>query len=154
MEDLEQRALRTAGPVKPRLWKRYVDDVFSILKKVCTEGLLAHVNSIDDQITFTIEREVNGKLPFLDVSVRREDGGLLRTSVYRKPTHTDQLLKFDSHHATSVKSAVVHSLVNRLGTHFVEDDYEGKEAENDYINDVLSANGYPNGFVRRKKVRC
>ena len=98
--------------------------------------------------TFTIEKEVNGKLPFLDVSVRREDGGLLRTSVYREPTDTDQLLKFDSHHPTSVKSAVVHSLVNRLGTHFMEDDFEGKEAEKDYINDVLSANGYPDGFVR------
>ena len=49
-------------PVTPQRWKRYVDDVFSILKKVCTEGLLAHVNSIDDQITFTIEREVHGKL--------------------------------------------------------------------------------------------
>ena len=47
-----------------------------------------------------------------------------------------------------MKLAVVHSLVNRLGTHFAEDDFEGKEAENDYINDVLSANGYPDGFVR------
>ena len=56
MEDLEQSALWTAGPVKPQLWKRYVDDVFSIWK-MSTEGLLAHVNSIDDQITFTIERE-------------------------------------------------------------------------------------------------
>ena len=93
---------------------------------MCTESLLSHVNSIDDQITFTIEREVNGKLPFLDMSVQREDGGLMRTSVYHKPTHTDQLLKFDSHHPTSVKSAVVHSLVNCLGTHFVEDDFEGK----------------------------
>ena len=33
-----------------------------------------------------------------------------------------------------MKSAVVHSLVNRLGTHFAEDDYEGKEAEKDYIS--------------------
>ena len=52
--------------------------------KVCTESLLAHVGSIDEHITFTVEREVHGQLPFLCVAVRREDGGLLRTSVYRK----------------------------------------------------------------------
>ena len=93
MEDLEERALRSAGSVKPRLWKRYVDDVFAISKKVHTNSLLEHVNSIDEKIVFTIEREEDWKLPFLDVSVRHEDGGFLRTSVYCKPAHTDQLLK-------------------------------------------------------------
>ena len=148
MEDLEERALRSAGSVKPRLWKRYVDDVFAISKKLHTKSLLAHVNSIDEQIVFTMEREEDCKLPFLDVSVHRGEGGSLRRSVYRKPTHTDQLLQFNSHHATSAKSAVVHSLVNRLDTHFADDDIEGKEAEQDHIVEVLSVNGYPERFVR------
>ena len=80
--------MQSASSVKPRLWKRYVDDVFAISKKVHTKSLLAHVNSIDEQIVFTIEREEDGKLPFLDVSVQRGGGGSLRTLVYRKPTHT------------------------------------------------------------------
>ena len=57
-------------------------------------------------------------------------------------------MKFKSHHATSAKSPVVHSLVNRLDTHFADDDIEGKEAERDHIVEVLSVNGCPERFVR------
>ena len=37
-------------------------------------------------------------MPFLDLNVSRGVQGNLETSVYRKPTHADKYLAFDSHH--------------------------------------------------------
>ena len=38
---------------------------------------------------------VNNTIPFLDTTVKRNSDGLLTTTVYRKPTHTDQYLAYD-----------------------------------------------------------
>ena len=53
--------------LKPRLWKRYVDDIFEVVKKSSVEGLTEFLNNVDDSgsIKFTYEMELNGKLPFL-----------------------------------------------------------------------------------------
>ena len=56
MMNFERKALGTATYFEPRLWRRYVDDVFSVIKKLRIEGLLAHINSIDRNIQFTLER--------------------------------------------------------------------------------------------------
>ena len=80
--NFEKRALRLAVHFEPRLRKRYVDDVFSITKKINMERLLTHINDTDANIHFTIEREHESLLPFLDVSVKRE-GGKNKKSVYR-----------------------------------------------------------------------
>ena len=64
------------------MWKRYVDDVFSIVKRRNVNALLAHVNGMDEQIEFTMGREKEGLLPLLDVAVRRRSTGVLQTAVY------------------------------------------------------------------------
>lgn len=148
MESLESRAISTAKRFAPRLWRRYVDDVFSIVLSRNIEVLLAHVNSMDEQIEFTLEREHERSLPFLDVAVRH-NSGRLQTSVYRKDTHTDRVLNFQSHHARNAKAAVVHALLNRLDTHFAKDDSEGQDLERQRVFQTLRANGYPDRFVGR-----
>ena len=65
MEFFEELALETA-PTRPRLWKRYVDDTFCILRKGSTEELLHHLNRVRPTIKFTVEQEEDGTLPFLD----------------------------------------------------------------------------------------
>jgi len=60
-----------------------------------------------------MEMEKDDTIPFLDTSVSRVSDGLLTTSVYRKPTHTDQYLAFDSHHPQSVKRGIVKCLYDR-----------------------------------------
>ena len=47
---------------------------------------------------FIVEQEVDGPLPFLDTLLRRREDGSLDVSVYRKPTHTNWYLHFESHH--------------------------------------------------------
>ena len=46
MEDLETRALNTSQH-PPSLWKRYVDDTLTIIKKDHKDTFLDHINSID-----------------------------------------------------------------------------------------------------------
>ena len=59
-----------------------------------------------------METEKDNKLAILDTAVLREPDGRLTTSVYRKPTHTDQYL-YDSHHPQSVKRGIVNCLYER-----------------------------------------
>ena len=88
MEEFEERAIATAT-YKPKIWKRYVDDTFTVLGKDYVDGFL-HLNSQQTTIRFTMEIEKDNNIPFLDTSVSRDSNGLLTTTVYRKPTHTDQ----------------------------------------------------------------
>ena len=68
--------------------------------------LLQHLNSIEPSIQFTVERENDGKLAFLDTHVPRNINGRLETDVYRKPTHTDKYLSFYAHHPRSHKKSI------------------------------------------------
>ena len=75
--------------------------------------LAAPRNSLNASIKFTVEREQNSKLPFLDLLISRNSSGNLSFAVYRKPSHTGNYLKFDSNHPLNHKRAVVKSLVDR-----------------------------------------
>ena len=51
MEWLESEAIATAAlNCKPKLWRRYVDDVFDIIKKDSTRNLTDHLNTVDPTI--------------------------------------------------------------------------------------------------------
>ena len=92
MEDLETRALNTSQH-PPSLWKRYVDDTFTIIKKDHKDTFLDHINSIDPSINFTSEdAKEDGSISFLDILIIPDENGKLNTTVYRKPTHTDMYL--------------------------------------------------------------
>ena len=79
------------------------DDIFSILERTHVESFLRHLNSVDEQISFTIEQEQESRLPFLDVAVERFKTGHFCTTVFRKPTNLDRVLNYDSEHAASAK---------------------------------------------------
>ena len=63
-------------------------------------------NSVSDGIQFTVEREQEGKIPFLDTLIRKR-GDRVRFSVYRKPTNKDDFIHYLSAHSERTKSGVV-----------------------------------------------
>ncbi|XP_048001637.1 uncharacterized protein LOC125238369 [Leguminivora glycinivorella] len=138
-------------PWAVKLWKRYVDDVFCIMKggKQEVEQLLQYLNSIHPRTKFTYELESQHSLPFLDVKViGRVDGTL---TVYRKPTHTDRYLNALSHHHPHHLQSVVSSLVNRA---YDLCDPEYLKDELSHIQEVLRRNGYKNKkWQPRRKAR-
>ena len=116
MEKFEEEALATA-PHPPSLWKRYVDDTFVIQEEQYKNEFFQHINSLDDNIKFTAETtKADGSMPFLDTLVAPKSDGSLETTVYRKPTHTNQYLQWDSHHAITNKYSIISTLLHRAKT--------------------------------------
>ena len=78
------------------MWKRYVDDLFQIIKHNQRAPFTHHLNSIDPtgSIQFTDEPEVDQAIPYLDALVTRTRGGTMKVKVYRKKTHTGQYFNF------------------------------------------------------------
>ena len=132
--------------VEPKIWKRYVDDTFKVLGKDYVDGFLQHLNSQQPTIRFTMEIEKDNTIPFLDTSVSRDSNNLLTTTVYRKPTHTDQYLGYDSHHPQSVKRGIVKCLYDRAKHLTSKPSAISKEKK--HLSAVLVSNGYPS-FVRK-----
>ena len=141
MENFEAKALETA-PCPPSLWKRFVDDTFVILETEHKDKFFNHINAIEEKIQFTAETtKADGSIPFLDTLVTPKCDGSLSTSVYRKPTHTNQYLQWDSHHAISNKYSVINSLLHRARD--ICSNQDQLEEEQTHIDRVLSACKYP-----------
>ena len=69
------------------------------------------------------------------------------SSVYRKPTHTDQYLAYDSHHPQSVKRGIVKCLYDRAKRLVTKPSVIAGEKK--HPSSVLVSNGYPSSFVQR-----
>ncbi|XP_071500717.1 uncharacterized protein [Diadema antillarum] len=141
MQEFEATALSTYSGHKPRIWLRYVDDTFVILHDEESASFFGHINSLDKHISFTQETCKDGHLAFLDVEVHVDSNGTLSTSVYRKPTHTDQYLNFQSHHPLVHKLAVIRTLFHRADTIVHSPPEVEKEKTN--IKNALAGCGYP-----------
>ena len=147
MEYSEKRALGPELPVSFTIntWLRYVDDVLTIVKKGTRDSLLNYLNSIDPNIKFTIEpSNEQGAIPFLD-TFPRLSGNKIITSVYRKPTHMDRYLDFNSNHPKSAKCAVVRVLTDRAKN--VCSSPELLAEEMDHLGNVLKYNNYPKWMI-------
>ena len=135
MEEIEKMAIATASH-PPKWWLRYVDKSHACLRKDQVDEFHQHLNSINTNIQFTLELEdTNGQgLPFLDtINIRR--GTQLEVNVYRKPTHTDRYLNFNSHHPMCHKRSVVSSLLRR--TQNIPSTQKGKRKETRWVKAVL-----------------
>ena len=150
MEYLEQNALSNA-PI-PRFWCRLVDDAFVIHKEVNKKDFLQHINNVDPAITFTVEdNKVDGSIPFLDTIVKPEVDGGLSITVYRKPTHTDQYLHWDSHHNLSAKFSVINTLSHRAKT--VCSNPELLKKKKEHLRKALTQCKYPKWVLDKVEKR-
>ncbi|MCG8430526.1 MAG: hypothetical protein MJA29_05100 [Candidatus Omnitrophica bacterium] len=148
MEEIEELAISSASD-PPLWWFRYVDDTHTKLKRSTVEEFTAHLNTVDEDIKFTTEGEVNGGLAFLDLNTERRVDGSLKVTVYRKPTHTDQYLNFESNHPLDHKLGVVRTLHHRATT--VVSDSEDVKEEIRHVNQALGRCGYPRWALAPKK---
>ena len=117
---------------------------------------------MDDDIKWTTEGEVVKEveveglenktergLAFLDtLSVVNEDGSI-KTRVYRKETHMDQYLNFQSNHPLEHKRGVVKTLAYRART--VVSEREDRREELEHLRGALKCTGYPDWILRDLK---
>ena len=86
-----------------------------------------------------MEEEVEQRIPFLDVLVKRSEQSL-STEVFRKPTHTNRYLHFRSHHHPRVLSGIVTCLKKRAMDIC---DLVQQPTELSNLRETFQANGYP-----------
>ena len=85
---LEQYNIFNKSNINPRLYVRYVDDIFAVFdKNVNFQLYLDHIDHQHSNIKFAVEESVNNVLAFLDTSIRIK-GKNLESFVYRKSTNT------------------------------------------------------------------
>ena len=89
---------------------RYVDGILVIYNTIDSNIHIPHdFNQITPKLKFTIEKEIECKLNFLDITIQREQHSI-PTNIYRKPTTTDAIIPNDSCHPIEQKIAAIHYL--------------------------------------------
>ena len=113
MGKLEREFLRTQDKI-PRVWWRYIDDIFAIWDhgepslRVFIENLNRHHSTIKFTASWSAE-----EVTFLDTRVYLEDGQI-GTDLHVKPTDTHQYLRMDSCHPHHCKTSIPYSQALRL----------------------------------------
>jgi hypothetical protein len=140
MEQFEETALEGAK-LSPLCRFRYVDDGFAIWPHGSGKlsEFLDHLNSVHENIQFTMETERDGHLPFLDIDIYRKPDDSLGHKYYSKPTHTNLYLNSNSDHHPSNKQAVLTSLCDRESLH------NGL----DFLRTTFRQNGYSDRQIPR-----
>ena len=97
----------------PAFYHRYVDDTISKLPDlISATTFLFTLNEAHPSISFTMEIEKDGELPFLGMKIMR-NGSLLETKVHKKPNDTGLLLHFHSHVDMKYKRSLITTMLNR-----------------------------------------
>ena len=115
------------------------------------DKLTDHLNNVDEtgNLKFTYEKEQEGKIAFLDTLIVRKPDGSVKLLVYRKPTHTNQYLNFQSAHPLHHKLGVIRTLLDRKDKIVTEP--EDKIAEEEIIRSALMQCGYPQWTIDKVK---
>ena len=101
------------------------------------------LNRLYSSLSFTMEEESNGQLPFLDVLVKRGDSSFL-TSIYRKPTFTGLYLNWNYFAPKSRKLNLIRCLSYRALNICSECKIDNELRA---IRDIFRDNGYPEDVI-------
>jgi hypothetical protein len=120
---------------------RYVDDILIVYNENTTniENLLHCFNNLTPKLKFTLEKEVERKINFIDRTIHREQNSF-SIDIYRKPTFTDTIILSDSYHPEEHKLAAICYLYNRLDNNHLPPDR--RQREENLIQQILHNNGY------------
>ena len=142
MEYLEQKALSTAPNPPPNFGAGMWMTPLSSTRKPTNKASYNTSAVLTLPLGFTVEdNKEDGSIPFLDTIVKPEVDGSLSVTVYRKPTHTDQYLQWDSHHHLSAKFSVIQTLSHRAST--VCSNPELLQKEKQHLRKALTKCNYP-----------
>lgn len=132
---------------KPVLYKRYVDDTFTLFRSPDHITLFKnYINSQHSSIKFTCDIEVQSCISFLDVSVTKNDDNFI-TSVFRKKTFTGLGMKYSSNVSDTFKYNLIQCLVHRA--YNICSNYVLLVRELDFIKMFLLKNRFPLNFIEK-----
>ena len=92
---------------------RYMDDILRDIKKNQMDSKLDEINNLHLSLKFTVEREKNLSISFLDMENHQTQERLTSTW-YTKPTDTDLMMNFYAMAPVRYKRSVVSGLIHRI----------------------------------------
>ena len=109
----EKDWIEKAQVAKPIFYKIYVDDIFAVFEsKLDAETFHTYLNTKRKNIKFTYEKEIENKLPFLNILISNNEN--LQTSVFHKKTYTGLLVNYFSFVLDSYKYGLIKTLLDRM----------------------------------------
>ena len=141
---LERHKLFFKTDYNPKLYIRYVDDIFAVFdKNTPFDNFFNHINNQHPQIKFTVEKSVNNTLAFLDTEIKFI-GDHFESFVFRKATNTNVLLNVDAVCPMSWKKGLVFGAINRALV--ICSSKEAFLSEMDKLKILFWKNGYSKSF--------
>ena len=99
---------------KPKFYLRYVDDTLAAFdNEQDSLNFLDFLNNKHPNIKFTIEKQNNHSIAFLDVFIPGINNQNLTLQTYHKPTYTGLFLNFESFTSFSYKISLIKCLIDR-----------------------------------------
>ena len=131
---------------QPKLYYRYVDDVFAIFdENQSYKDFFKFINKVHPNLEFTYELATTS-LPFLDVNVCLNEYGV-DLDVFRKKTDTNVLLNFSAVAPTKWKEGLVFCMLHRAWKVCNSTAIFSKEVCR--LEKIFSDNGYPAAFFKK-----
>ena len=122
-------------------YHRYVDDVLATFPDPeRADRFLDHINRAHPNIRFTIEKERDRSISFLDILITRNEQSI-STSVFRKACFTGQGLNYFSFCPTNFKLNSCTTLINRA--YQICSSWTSIALEFDFLRNFFKTNNYP-----------
>lgn len=135
-------------------WYRYVDDIILLFDGTDRQlsNLHNYLNSIHQNIQFTLEKEMNNSINFLDLTITNKNQQHF-FKIFRKPTQTNHTIHASSNHPFQHKISAYNHMLERLNKiPMTQADYID---ELHTIIDIAHANGYHENLIHKinKKIK-
>ena len=147
LQNLENDHLQTIiDKHRIKFMARYVDDIIIIYDDNLSniDTIFEEINKIDKNIQYTIEKEHNNKINYLDLTIIKNNNKI-EYDIYRKPTHTEICIHRNSRHPMQQKLSTFHSLIHRLQKIPLTKEKYNKELN--YIKNLAIKNGYNTDMI-------
>jgi len=101
------------------------------------EEILDLFSNISPGLVFTLERDQDGKINFLNLTITK-GASKLTFEIFRKPTATDTIIPNNSYHLLEQKLAAIRYFANRIHTYNL--DHLQKQKEIHIIKQIIRTN--------------
>jgi len=113
MQDIEREAMNRLSFTTP-IYYRYVDDILLAVPRTEINNTVTIFNSLHDRMHFTLERSINNKINFLNVTIELTTDFNLIFNLCFKSTFSGRYLNFQSNHPLIHKRGIIFGLVDKV----------------------------------------
>ena len=141
----EEKWLKSRVGRKVKFYKRYVDDIFCFVENEnMADEFLIYLNKQHKNIKFTLEKEKDNVIPFLDIKIENMEQGI-KTSIYKKKTDTGLLTNFTSFVCFKYKICLIKTLIDRIFK--INNTRDGFHEDIKKMDEILQKNDFPSKLI-------